>query len=152
MRRFTQWIAAHPKRFLALLFAPTLIALAGDALVGHAAGKDLEAPVQLAPVVLGTAGGLALLVAAPVFANVAFAWTARIVGAVQSLVGLIGTVLHVGEFLETLNKEPLTWSRFEDVIAGSPPLFAPGAFFAVGAAIFALGLSSWHLQIGPARD
>ena len=150
MRRFGSWIAEHPKRFLALLFGPTLIALGVDALIGHAAGKEISEPIQVLPAVFGPLAGVVLLIAAPLLSNNGFAWTARIIGGSSALLGLVGSLLHLAALIRDVRRsDELDWTSFEDVIAAAPPLVAPGGFLAVGVAVFLLGLSSWHLQIAP---
>ena len=151
MRRFGSWIAEHPKRFLALLFGPALFALGVDALIGHAAGKEIAEPaIQLVPAIFGPVAAVVLVVAAPLLSNTGFAWTARIVGSASALLGLVGTVLHIVSLVrDVAAKEELSWTRFEDLVAAAPPMFAPGGFLAVGVGVFLLGLSSWHLQISP---
>ena len=130
----------NAKRVIALGVAPGVLALGLDAAISHFAGREMANPFQLTPVIFAPLAAMALLLlGAPHRTAATFRKGVRVLGAVGTLVGLAGTGFHVRALLRLLAGDALTFERLTAALAVAPPLFAPGAFAAVGMLVWLLG-------------
>jgi hypothetical protein len=144
----------NAKRVIALAIAPGAMGLGLDAAISHFAGRDMANPAQLIPVTFAPLAAMALMfLAAPHRTARVFRLGVRWVGAVGIAVGLVGTGFHVRALLRLLAGTPLTFANVGAALAVAPPLFAPGAFAAIGVLVWLLGSPrvAIELKFGTAR-
>jgi hypothetical protein len=128
------------KRLIAMGVAPGVLALGLDAAISHFAGREMAHPAQLTPVTFAPAAAAALLfLAAPHRTAELFRRGIRVVGVLATLVGLIGTGFHARALMRLLEGAPITFAALKAALAVAPPLFAPGAFAAVGVVLYLVG-------------
>jgi hypothetical protein len=128
---------AGMKRVIALGLAPGILALGLDAAISHFAGREMANPAQLVPVTFAPLATAALLFfAAPRRGAELFRQGLRWVGGAATAVGLLGTGFHVRALLRLLDGDPLNLTALKAALAVAPPLFAPGAFAAVGVMVW----------------
>lgn len=136
------------KRLAALLIGPGLLAVALDSAIAHFAGKGVTHPAQLIPLAYGAAAFVAMLaVALPRLSASGFSRGLRVLGVASAGVGAAGTFFHLKPLLADLSDEAFSWSSLEGAVALAPPLFAPGAFIAIGGLLWVLASPRLQLRI-----
>jgi hypothetical protein len=137
------------ERVAVLALAMGLATMAVDAGIAHFAGRGMKHPGQLAPVIFGAAAVPLAMVAI----RGSKEWFRRVVRAVAALgagVGLVGTAFHAAALMRMVTAS----GTFDADIVGialavAPPLLAPGAFAAIGFALW--GLASPRLVMSLRR-
>src|SRR5438874_11099704 len=139
------------KRILAMAIGPGLAGLGLDAAISHFAGRSgMVVPPQYVPVLFAPlACVLTMAFAMPKVKAKVFSVAMRSIGAAGIVVGLLGTGFHVRALMRLLEGLPLTWANLEPALAVAPPLFAPGAFAAIGAIVWALGSRKVVIRFAP---
>jgi hypothetical protein len=128
------------KRMIAMGIAPGVLGLGLDAAISHFAGRPMAHPAQVIPVAFAPCAAAALLfLAGPHWTAELFRRGIRAVGAVAAVVGMLGTGFHVRALIRLLEGTPLTFAGLKAALAVAPPLFAPGAFTAVGVILYLVG-------------
>ena len=146
MRWYERW---NSKRLVVLALAPGMLGLGVDSAISHFAGKPVGHPAQVVAVAYALIGAVALgLFALRRFSTAAFRLGLRIVGASSAAVGLSGTFFHLRPLLKELAKEDhLSFGIIEGAVSLTPPLFAPGAFVALGALVWLLASPKVKIEL-----
>jgi hypothetical protein len=137
------------KKLLTLGLAPAFFMLALDAAIAHFAGKDVSHQAQWIPVGFGIAGGVGLGLVGLLrssqrgFQIQRMVW--RGIGGLSMAVGGAGMTFHLIPLAKDLADEPFSLAALEGALSVAPPLFAPGAFVALGALL--IGLASSRLLV-----
>lgn len=130
----------NAKRVIALAVAPGVLGLGVDAAIAHFAGRDMANRAQLIPVLFAPVAAAALLLLASPYRTAAvFRRGVRLVGALATAVGLVGTGFHVRALVRLMEGTPLTFAALKAALAVAPPLFAPGGFAGIGMLVWLLG-------------
>ncbi len=126
------------KRAAALTVAFGLLTMAFDAGLSHFAGRPLKHPAQLIPVAFGA---LVIGLAGPLLAGDErrLFHAARVLAGTAVVMGVVGSAFHVIALCRLLTTGgAVDLSLVGVALSIAPPLFAPGAFVGLGAALWAL--------------
>jgi hypothetical protein len=139
--------AMDKKRIVLFALGPAVLTLAGDAAIAHFAGREMAHPAQLAPVLVGPAAALVVMAGARARLQRTLARLTRIAGGVLAALGAVGTGFHLRALLRLLAGQKLAWDTLQTALAAAPPLFAPGAFLGLGAALWLLANPALHIAV-----
>lgn len=135
-----------PHRIAALALATGLAVMGLDAAISHFAANPFPQPAQYVPVVYGLAAFVALsAVALSDRAQPYFRTILRWLGGSSMFVGAVGTAFHLRGLGRLLESGASRWADLEAALAVAPPLFAPGAFVALGGLVWLLGNRRFQL-------
>ncbi|MDQ3265871.1 MAG: hypothetical protein M3Y59_19820 [Myxococcota bacterium] len=142
------------KQVTLLLLGLGYLGLFFDAYVGHAlTGSGLAEPPQYVPLYFSPAAFAVLLwlgvreVSVRTLARTSF-W----LGGLSAVVGLAGVFFHLLPMVKELSEQALTTEALKDVLGSVPPLLAPGAFFAVGVLVMAVGAARVRISLQPVAE
>lgn len=142
------------KRVTLLLLGLGYLGLFFDAYVGHAlTGSGLAETPQYVPLYFSPAAFAVLLWLGLREVSVrTLARTTLGLGGLSAVVGVAGVVFHLLPMTQELSETGLTVEALKDVLGSVPPLLAPGAFFAVGVLVMAVGAARVKISIQSAAE
>lgn len=142
-----------PKRLVFLLLSLGYVGLFVDAYIGHeVSGGGISENTQYLPLVFApTAAIVCAFLGLQRVSERSLHWTSGIVGWASSVMGLVGTLLHLRPVFVDLQDEETTFSAILGALGSSPPLLAPAAFLAIGVLMLAVGSRRVRISVDPRR-